>query len=460
MKKVPHVYALIFIIIVIGAISTYIVQPGSFEREVIEGREMVVPGSYEQVERTPVGVLGTLKAVQLGMIEAAHIIFFIFIVGGAFSILKGTGAIDGAIGTLAKKVQGREALFIPALMIVFAVFAASMGLYEEFLPFIPPIVLLCLTLGFDSITGVAIVMVGAGSGFAAAFTNPFTIGIAQEIAEVPIFSGLALRIPLFIITVSIAVAYVYRYAMKVKADPEISPVYQLDQDREQKEIDLNELEELTLTHKMVIGVIVVGFLILFYGVIQLGWYINELAALFLGMGIIGGIVGRLNMDSIAENFVLGAKELTMGALAVGLARGILVVLTEGQIVDTILFSISNTLEGIPVMLSAVGMFLFQSLLNILVPSGSGQAALTMPIMTPLADLVGTTRQVAVLAYQLGDGITNLITPTLGPLLAALALGGDISWEKYAKWILPLIGILTLLGMIVVAFAHLIQFGPI
>lgn len=460
MKKVPHVYALIFIIIIIGAISTYIVQPGTFEREVIEGREMVVPDSYEQVERTPVGILDTFKAVQLGMIEAAHIIFFIFIVGGAFSILKGTGAIDGAIGTLAKKVQGREALFIPALMIVFAVFSASMGLYEEFLPFIPPIVLLCLTLGFDSITGVAIVMVGAGSGFAAAFTNPFTIGIAQEIAEVPMFSGLALRIPLFAVTVGIAIAYVYRYAMKVKADPELSPVYQLDQDREESEIDLESLEELTFTQKLVIGVIIAGFLILFYGVMELGWYINELAALFLGMGILGGIVGRLNIDSIAENFVLGAKSLTMGALAVGLARGILVVLTQGQIVDTILFSISNVLEGIPVMFSAVGMFLFQSLLNILVPSGSGQAALTMPIMTPLADLIGTTRQVAVLAYQLGDGITNMITPTLGPLLAALALGGDISWEKYAKWILPLIGILTLLGMIVVAFAHLIQFGPV
>ncbi len=460
MKKVPHVYALIFIIIIIGAISTYIVQPGTFEREVIEGREMVVPDSYEQVERTPVGLLDTFKAVQLGMIEAANIIFFIFIVGGAFSILKGTGAIDGVIGTLAKKVEGREALFIPALMIVFSIFSASMGLYEEFLPFIPPIVLLCLTLGFDSITGVAIVMVGAGSGFAAAFTNPFTIGIAQEIAEVPMFSGLALRIPLFIITVGIAVAYVYRYAMKIKADPELSPVYQLDQERENSEIDLDSLEELTLSQKLVIGVIVVGFLILFYGVMELGWYINELAGLFLGMGIFGGIIGRLSIDSIAENFVLGAKELTMGALAVGLARGILVVLTQGQIVDTILFSISNTLEGIPVMFSAVGMFLFQSLLNILVPSGSGQAALTMPIMTPLADLVGTTRQVAVLAYQLGDGITNLITPTLGPLLAALALGGDISWEKYAKWILPLIGILTLLGMIVVAFAHFIQFGPI
>lgn len=460
MKKVPHVYALIFIIIVIGAVATFIVQPGTFEREVIEGREMVVPDSYETVERTPVGILGTLRAVQVGMIEAANIIFFIFIVGGAFSILKGTGAIDGAIGTLALKVQGREALFIPVLMVAFSLFAASMGLYEEFLPFIPPIVLLCLALGFDSITGVAIVMVGAGAGFASAFTNPFTIGIAQEIAEVPMFSGLALRIPLFIITVAIAVAYVYRYAMKIRENPELSPVYELDQNREEDDIDLNDLQELTTSHKLVIAVIVIGFLILFYGVMSLGWYINELAALFLGMGIAGGIIGKLGMNSIAENFVKGARELTMGALAVGLARGILVVLTEGQIVDTILFGISNALEGLPVVFGAVGMFVFQSLLNILVPSGSGQAALTMPIMTPLADLIGTTRQVAVLAYHLGDGFTNMITPTLGPLLAALALAGDISWEKYAKWILPLIGILTILGIIVVAFAHLIQFGPI
>ena len=460
MKKVPHVYALIFIIIILASLATFIIQPGTFEREVVDGTEVIVPDSYETVERTPVGVLGTLEAVQVGMIEAANIIFFIFIVGGAFSILKGTGAIDGAIGSLAKKVKGKEALFIPVLMTVFSLFAASMGLYEEFLPFIPPIVLLSLALGFDSITGVAIVMVGAGAGFASAFTNPFTIGVAQEIAEVPMFSGLALRIPLFIITVAIAIIYVYRYAMMVRQDPEISPVRELDQSREDEGIDLNDLPELTTNHKLVIAVIIVGFIILMYGVMQLGWYINELAALFLGIGIIGGLIGRLNINSIAENFVKGARELTMGALAVGLARGILVVMTEGQIVDSILFGISNALEGLPVVIGATGMFVFQSILNILVPSGSGQAALTMPIMTPLADLIGTTRQVAVLAYQLGDGFTNMITPTLGPLLAALALGGDISWEKYAKWILPLIGIFILLGIIVVAFAHIIQFGPI
>ncbi|ACB86223.1 YfcC family protein [Natranaerobius thermophilus] len=460
MKKIPHVYVLIFCIIIFSAIATYIVPAGNFEREVVDGTEMVVPGSYETVESTPVGLFGILKAIPNGMIEMGLIIFFIFIVGGAFSILKGTGAIDAAIGTVAKKVQGKEGLLIPVLMTVFALLAASMGLLEEFLPFIVPIVMLCLALGFDSITGVAIVMVGAGSGFAAAFANPFTLGVAQGIADVPMFSGMAFRIPLFILVLTVSILYVYRYASKIKENPELSPVYEIDQKRgEDERISLDDLESLTLNHKLVLATMLLGFMILLYGVIQQGWYIVEIAALFLGMGIVGGLIGKIKPDDIAEYFIDGAKAMVMGALVVGLARGILEVLTAGQIIDTILFALSNAVEGLPGVFAAMGMFVFQTFLNILVPSGGGQAALTMPIMAPLSDLIDVSRQTAVLAYQLGDGFTNMITPTLGPLLAALALAG-VSWEKYAKWILPLIGILSVIGLGAVTLAHMIQLGPI
>ncbi len=458
--KFPHVLVLLFAVIIVAAIFTYIATPGEYDRVEVEGRTVVDPGSYQVVERNPVGPFGVLQAIPKGLGEVQLIVFFIFIVGGAFGIINKTGAIHRGINSLTKTLKGKEQLIIPVMMLVFALGAGLLGLIEEFLPFIPIMVLLCLALGFDSLTGAGIVLIGAGAGFAGAFMNPFTVGVAQGIAELPLFSGLGYRIIVWLVITLIGIAFVYLHANRVKKNPKLSPVYEEDLKKKETMANNNneEAKGVEGKHKAVLVVVLVFFGLLAWGVISEGWYILEIAALFLGMGIVAGIVGRLSANDIADGFVIGAKELTMAALIVGIARAILVVLEEGFIIDTVLFGMSNALQGFPAYLSAAGMYFFQILLNIIVPSGSGQAALTMPIMAPLSDLVGVTRQTAVIAYQLGDGFTNVWSPTSGFFMAGLGLAG-VMWDKWAKWFLPCLGIWILAGIILVSIAQIINLGP-
>ncbi len=456
--KFPHVLVLLFVVIVIAAIFTYIATPGEYDRVEVEGRTVVDPGSYQIVDRSPVGPFGILQAIPKGLGEVQLIVFFIFIVGGAFGIINKTGAIHRGITSLTKSLEGKEQLIIPVMMLVFALGAGLLGLIEEFLPFIPIMVMLCLALGFDSLTGAGIVMIGAGAGFAGAFMNPFTVGVAQGIAELPLFSGLGYRLIVWAVITLIGIAFVYFHAKRVKKNPKLSPVYEEDLKKKESMVNNEEAKGLEGKHKVVLVVVLIFFAILAWGVISEGWYILEIAALFLGMGIVAGIVGRLSADDIADGFIIGAKELTMAALIVGIARAILVVLEEGFIIDTVLHGMSNMLQGFPSYLSAVGMYFFQVLLNIIVPSGSGQAALTMPIMAPLSDLVGVTRQTAVIAYQLGDGFTNVWSPTSGFFMAGLGLAG-VMWDKWAKWFLPCLGLWILAGIILVSIAQIIRLGP-
>lgn len=455
--NMPHVLVLLFMIIILAAVSTYIFTPGVYERVDKGGRTVVAPDSYYRVERNPVGIFGILQSVPKGLNEVGYIVFFIFIVGGAFGIISETGAVDAGIAALTRVLQGREKMIIPVIMLVFSLGGAMLGLAEETLPFIPAMVPLAIVLGFDSITGVAMVLLGAGAGFAGAYMNPFTVGIAQGIADLPLFSGMGFRFVVWLIITGIAIAYVYIYASKVKKNPELSLVYEDDQKREES-YDSIKFDTLKTYHKGVLAVVSISFLFLIWGVTQQGWFINELSALFLGMGIIGGLVGKLGVNGTAEAFVKGAKNLTMAALIVGVARGILIVLTEGHIIDTVLNSMAFAIQGLPGYLSAVGMYVFQCFLNIIVPSGSGQAALTMPIMAPLSDLAGVTRQTAVLAYQLGDGFTNIWTPTSGYFMAGLGLAG-LSWKKWAKWFLPLLGIWFIAGAVLIIIAQIINWGP-
>lgn len=457
--KFPHVLVLLFAVIVIAAIFTYIATPGEFDRVEVDGRTVVDPDSYQVVDRNPVGIFGILQSIPKGLGEVQLIVFFIFIVGGAFGIVNRTEAIHRGIANLTKVLVGKERLVIPIMMLVFALGAGMLGLIEEFLPFIPIMVLLCLGLGFDSLTGAGIVLIGAGAGFAGAFTNPFTVGIAQGIAELPLFSGLGFRLVVWAVITLIGIVFVYTYAGRIKKNPQLSPVYEEDlKKKENLALDNNELEGMESNHKGVLVVILLFFALLAWGVLTQGWYILEIAALFLGMGIVAGIVGRLSADNIAEAFVDGAKELTMAALIVGIARGILVVLEEGFIIDTVLHGMATTLQVLPAYFSAIGMYFFQVLLNIIVPSGGGQAALSMPIMAPLSDIVGVTRQTAVVAYQLGDGFTNVWSPTSGFFMAGLGLAG-VLWNKWARWFLPCLFIWIVAGAILVTIAHVIQLGP-
>lgn len=456
--KVPHVYVILMTIVAICALLTYIVPAGEYARvEGPGGRMIVDPSTFEYIPRTPVNLFGYLSSVPQGMVEVAEIIFFIFIVGGSFAVVQATGAIEAGIGRVTKVMAGKERLVIPIVMIAFSLGGAVFGMAEETLPFIPIMVTLAIALGFDSITGAAMVLAGAGAGFSGAFMNPFTVGVAQGIAELPLFSGMGYRIVVYIIMVGLTVGFMYWYAGRIKKEPTRSVMYEYDKTREDV-LDLSVLKEFTITHKIVLLIVVASVALLVFGVIKYGWYIKEISALFLGMAILTGIVGKLGLNGTAENLLVGMANLAGGALVVGFARAILVVLSQGHILDTILYSISAAVSHLPSVFAALAMYVFQCLLNFIVPSGSGQAAVSMPIMAPLADLVHVTRQTAVLAFQFGDGISNIFTPTQGYFMAGLALA-KIPWNKWAKWILPLILLQYLFGAILITVAHIMQYGP-
>lgn len=456
--KVPHVYVILLFVVAICAVLTYIVPAGQYEMmESASGRSVVNPDSFQFIENTPVGLMDFLKSVPDGMVETASIIFFIFMVGGAFSVVEATGAIEAGIGRITLKMRGKERAIIPIIVIVFSLGGAVFGMAEETLPFIPIMVTLAIALGFDSLTGIGMVLAGAGAGFAGAFMNPFTVGVAQGIAELPLFSGMGFRIVGYVIMVTLVTVFLYRYAGRIKKNPELSSMYEVDIARDDV-LDLSSLKELTQSRKLVLITVAATIGLLIFGVINYGWYIQEIAALFMGMAIVVALVGKLGFNGFAENLLEGFSNLAGGALVVGFARAILVVLTKGHILDTILYSSSSVLLQLPSAVSAVGMYVFQCLLNFIVPSGSGQAAVSIPILAPLSDLVGVTRQTAVLAYQFGDGISNIFTPTSGYFMAGLALA-KIPWQKWAKWILPLILLQYLTGGILVFIAHSISYGP-
>lgn len=456
--KVPHVYIILMGIALICILLTYIVPAGKYEMVVNEaGRSVVDPNSFKFVEQSPLGLFDYLKTYHKGLVETAGIIFFLFIVGGSFTVVEATGAIEAVLSKITQKMAGKERLLIPIIMFAFSLGGATFGMAEEALPFIPMMVALACSLGFDSIVGTAMVMAGAGAGFAGAFLNPFTVGVAQGIAGLPLSSGMGFRVVLYFAMVGLTIGYVYWYAGRLKKDITKSSMYEIDKNREDK-IDFSNIKEMTSKHVIILLVVTASIIIFTYGVIKLGWYFEELSAVFLAMAIISAIIGGLGLDGFAENLTRGMAGIAGGALIVGFARAILVILTAGSIIDTVLFYTANLVSGLSSNMAAIGMYIFQCLLNYIVPSGSGQAAVSMPIMAPLSDLVGVTRQTAVLAYQLGDGISNIFTPTSGYFMAGLALA-KIPWNKWAKWILPLILLQYLLGGIFVIIANIIQFGP-
>lgn len=459
--KVPHVYVLLLMIIAVCALLSYIVPAGSYDMKTITTngveREIVDPTTFKYVDRTPVTLLQFLTSVPRGMQETAQIIFFIFIVGGSFSVVQATGAIEAGLGTLAKKAKGKELIIIPVVMLAFGFGGAIIGMAEETLPFIPIFVSLFVAMGYDSITGTAVVFCGAGAGFAGAFMNPFTIGVAQGIAGLPLFSGMWYRIILFVTMMTLAITFVMRYAHKIKKNPQLSPMYEIDQNREDN-LDLDNLHEFGGRERAILLVFLLSIILLVYGVVNFQWYMDEIAALFFGMSMICGIIGKLGINRYAEELADGMTSVASGALVVGFARGILVVLNDGNILYTILNGASRALSHVHAMVSAIGEYVFQCLLNFLVPSGSGQAAVSVPILAPLGDLVGVSRQTTCLAFQIGDGVSNIFTPTSGYFMAGLALA-KIPWEKWAKWILPLIGLEYLTGAIFVAVAEAINLGP-
>jgi len=449
--RVPNTYLLIFSLLVLIAALTWVIPGGEYERAIIDGREVVVQNSFKYVDSNPQGFFDLFISPLKGFVEAGLIIGFILIVGGAFNVLAETEAINSLINKLARAHRSSsflQKMFIPVLFFMFSLGGATFGMNEEIIPFVLILVPICLALGYDSIIGVAIPLVGAHVGFASAYLNPFNVGIAQGIADVPLFSGIGYRVICWLISTFVAIGFLLYYMKKLSRKPEISPMYNEDNERRKNEhFDniYNNKNQFSVRQKLVLLTFALSLVLIVIGVIYLGWYIEEIAAVFFIMGIAAGIIGGLKSDDLIKSFITGAKDLVGTALIVALARATLVISRDGQIIDTVLYNLSPYIQSSSPIFASQKMFVVQAIINFFVHSGSGQAALTMPIMAPLADLAGVSRQTAILAFQLGE-YTNIIIPTSAVTMGALSMA-KVPWEKWAKWVIPLQIILMLLGFL-------------
>lgn len=443
-SRVPDSLVLIFGLIILAQLATYVLPAGEFTRD---GRQ-VVRGSYHAVEAEPLPVFTFLTAVPAGLVEAADIIFFILIIGGVFGVLRATGAIDALIGFAIRRVGHRPAWLVGGMVTLFAVGSSTVGMAEEYVPFIPLLVAMCLALKADAVVALGIVYVGAGVGYACAALNPFTVLIGQGIAGVPLTSGQGARWLLLVICLLIGTHHILRYLRRVQADATRSVVRDVSY---HEGFDLPDDLRLTPSRVAVIGVFAAGVGLFVYGVGARQWYLTELTAVFLGIALTGAAVARLSPNSVARAFYVGAAELTTTALIVGFARTIQVVLTQGQVIDTVINSLAAPLSSQPGYLAAVGMLAVQTVCNLFIPSGSGQAYVTMPIMAPIADLTGLSRQTAVLAYQFGDGFTNMVVPTNPVLMGMLALA-RIPYQRWLRFVGPLLVKFYLVAIVALVLA--------
>lgn len=451
-KKPPHILVILFCMVIFAALITYLVPAGQYERTTNEdGREIVVNGTYQQTEGNPTGFLDFFNSLYDGMTQASGILFLLLITGGVFGILGKTGAIETALYHLIKKMHGKEIILIPILFTIFSLAGASFGLGSEAMVYIIILLPLLLRAGFDSIIAVAVPILGVGIGYSGGFLNPYNVGVAHGIIGLPLFSGMEVRIVCWMILTIVGATYLTLYARKVQKDPTRSLVYFEDQHKNFDEVTIEG--GLTGKHIVILLVLAATFIALPFGIINYGWFFKEITGLFLLMGVAVGIISRMKPSEMASAFTDGCKDLMEGALAVSFAYTIVVILNDGNIIDTIVYGLSNLASQFPSSVAAVGMFFVQFLINLPVNSGSGQAALTMPIMAPIADLVGISRQTAVLAFQFGDGFTNAFYPTNGGLMAGLALAG-ISWLKWARFMIPLVILLFITCAVMVTIVHL------
>ena len=455
--KAPNTIILLLALLLFFAALTWVIPGGSYDRVLENGREIVDPDSYHAVESDPAGPIELLLAPINGFTDpvAILIITFVFIVAGAFSIIQKTGAFTRAIQKAAIIFNRNNRLrpfFIPFFIIIFSVMGSVFGMSEEVIIFIPLFVPLALALGYDSIVGVAVPFMGASAGFAGAVVNPFTIGVAQGLAEIPILSGWEFRAGVWAVTTLAAIWIVSSYARWIYRDPVRSPVYELDRSRA-NEVTAEEKDDrpFTWNQKAILVVFAVGIGLLIYGATSLGWYIREMAALFLALGVISAVLGRLTGNEAANAFVDGMNDVLGAVIIIALSRSILLLISDAQILDTVLYSLSNAIAGWHPVVSAEIMLIVQSVINFVVPSGSGQAALTIPIMAPLGDLVGVTRQTVVLVFQMGDGITNMIIPTSGVTMAVLGMA-KIPWSTWAVWLAPRLLWFYLIAVVAIALA--------
>jgi uncharacterized ion transporter superfamily protein YfcC len=526
LTKIPHTFAIVFFIIMIAAVLTWIIPPGKYttETKIIDGKEQKTmifrfdhrldEGKAEQGSGGTFQTWHVFSALFKGFVKQSGIIIFILMIGGAFWIMNQSRAIDVGIFAflrftyklerfkLMRKIGVRNIVLV-LIMLMFSMFGAIFGMSEETIAFVIILVPLAIRMGYDSIVGVCMVYVAAHIGFAGAILNPFTIGIAQGLADIPLFSGIEYRIFCWVVLNIVGIAWILNYARKVKKNPKISPVFEEDAYwRAKEQDDVENIEyytpmaawivfgliqfsliifsfmyplsvlkignsEFTLNiipvtaglffiggiitlrksvHFFILHLLAFTIIYLIVGVMGYGWYVMEIATLFMAMGIASGLAMSHSADRIARLFLEGVKDILGAAVIVGLAGGIIVILEDGGVIDTILYGLSKSMSNFGNIASIGAMYVIQTVINVVIPSGSAKAAITMPIMAPFSDLIGISRQATVMAFQFGDGFTNMITPTSGVLLGALGVA-RVPYEKWVKWMFPFITILIILGFL-------------
>ena len=456
-SRIPHIYVLLFGIILCCVLASWILPAGEFDRQPnAAGRMLVVPGTYHTVEANRIGLFQGLIDIYNGMVDAGGVVFFVFISYAAIGLIIKSGAFNGLVGSMLKRLTGNsKVMIIPLFMILVGSTSSTIGLFEETLPFIPIFVGIAMAMGYDAIVGMAIISLAAGIGYSGAAMNPFTVGIAQGIAEIQPMSGAGYRVFCHLAMVAVASIYTMRYALKVQKDPTKSLVH--GDDFGDLRMDPEDLVKhpFGVREKLVLLVLVLGIGAIVAGSKLKGWYFPELCAVFLIMGLLSSAIMGWRPNDVATKVADSFAEIAMACLMIGLARGILVVLKDGKIIDTVVYGLSMPLSALPRWMAAEFMLVIQTLLNFLIPSGSGQAATSMPIMAPLSDLLGISRQVAVLAFQFGDGLSNILWPTaFMPVICGLA---KIRIDKWLRWFVPLFGLLFLTQMGCIALALAINY---
>lgn len=466
--KVPHVYAIIFALMVIFAVLTWIVPSGSYQRQEVNGREVTVAGTYEQSEKTYIdeetgdevdlrqGVFDVLQAPTRGIQEAIEVVAFILIVGGSFQVITKTGAITSGMGRVVRRFKNKDILIIPIAMVLFALGGTSFGMAEETLPFFAIFMPIMMAMGFDSMTAFMVVFVGARTGYIASTINPFNVLIAQGILGIQGNPQLWLRMIAWVVLTAVAITWVVLYARRVKKNPESSITFEDDiANKVEFAADESALDaEFTGRQKGVLAVFIAGMCLIIWGLVTQGWYMNEISAVFLAMGLLAGVIAGFSQDVIAQEFVAGIADFAFSAIVVGLARGILVIASDGMIIDTILNALATGLGGIPAVLFTTLLYAVENLLAILVPSSSGLAALTAPIFGPLTELMGLNPEAAVWALSMGSATMSLICPTSAILVAGLGVC-KIKLGQWWKTVWKFFLVVSLINIVFVAISGLI-----
>jgi uncharacterized ion transporter superfamily protein YfcC len=516
--KIPHTFTIVFSIVIVCAMATWFVSGGEFARKTVEidgiSRSVVVGDSFEYAESAP-QTWQVFTAFFKGFSRTAHIIAFIFMLGGAFWILNATNAINVGISNFLKSMEklqknrflrkiGVNNLVITLIIIIFSLFGAIFGMSEETIAFIIIFVPLAISMGYDSITGVLMCYVAAHVGFGGAMFNPFTIGIAQGLSGLPLFSGLEYRALCWVILTAITIVFTLWYANRVKKNPKKSFMYEIDAFWREKAAEVQETKETqksswatwavygfvsavmlycaftfsytTITignstfsaplfpviagffitfgfksayksvHSYILSLLLLTVVLLVVGVLGYHWYVGEIAGLFLALGVFSGFAYHQTFDKIIRQFLEGCKDIMNAALVVAIGGGIIIILEDGKIIDTILYGISQSMSNTGEVGSVGAMYFIQTVLNLIIPSSSAKAVLTIPMMAEFSDIIGISRQLTVLAYQLGDGFTNMITPTSGVLIGCLGIA-RVPYSKWLKFFFPFLLILVIIGFL-------------